>query len=863
MSLTDSPSPSELAERTFAYAREAEADRDWPQALARWTLARKSFPDRPPGYIGAAVALRELGRLDEAEAVIGEAVARFPDDPGPRVGWAALAHGRGDWAAAAERWDSVRARFPQEVIGYSLGAAALRGLGRDRDAETVLGAGTAQCPGDAALALEHARIAHAAQDWPEAARRWQHLRACAPAEPAGYAGGAQALGADGRPDEADAVLTQAVERFPDQAALALEWARLGEHRDDAAEVLRRWELVRQRHPDQLAGQLGAVQALRQAERFEAAEAAATAALERFPEEPRLHFEHAVAAAGRRDWPEAAQRWASLRARFPEQPAGYVGGAIAAREQGQRAEAETLLADAMARFPNEIGPVLEYARTAHLAGDWTAAVERWAAVRQRDPNDPAGYVAGAMALGEIGQADQAEAVIAEALIRFPNDPEAAVQHAWLANRRGGWAAAVERWQALRQRFPDQVEGYCGAVQALRQLRRFDEAAAIVGEAMQRLPDRPELLIEHAWIAHDTRDWPEATRRWEMVREQLPDHVAAYAVAAEALAGAGRFDEAEALAGEGCQRFPANPLPYAAAAKIATARGDRREALLRWTTAQQRFPGEAEFSHRLLEARLLLAEDEAAAPSPERGDAAAGSDAAGHHDLMLSFESLGGSGHGCEFGLFQREMGAEPLGLLRWADLSHHLLAEALEAEFDGVGLPENTEIFIHEEETGDREYWSRDSRYWMAMRTFMSAGMSAGMSTGMSAGDLSEADIHDRTCRRLQFLRQKLIDDLRAGEKIFVYKVQERNLTKKEIARLHQALRRYGDNTLLYVRYADAAHPNGTVETAAPGLLIGSIDHFAFSPDEVLLGIDTGSWLRLCRNALTLRRRKPTRAKLGR
>src|SRR5436309_528289 len=38
-----------------------------------------------------------------------------------------------------------------------------------------------------------------------------------------------------------------------------------------------------------------------------------------------------------------------------------------------------------------------------------------------------------------------------------------------------------------------------------------------------------------------------------------------------------------------------------------------------------------------------------------------------NLALQFESLGGTGHGCEFGVFQRSLGVEPLGLLRWADL----------------------------------------------------------------------------------------------------------------------------------------------------------------------------------------------------
>ena len=202
--------------------------------------------------------------------------------------------------------------------------------------------------------------------------------------------------------------------------------------------------------------------------------------------------------------------------------------------------------------------------------------------------------------------------------------------------------------------------------------------------------------------------------------------------------------------------------------------------------------------------------------------------------MDFESLGGAGHGCEFGLFQREFGAEPLGLLRWADLAPHLLAEALEREFDGVGLPENTVLFVP---PGDQpEYWTRDSRYWMAMRTFV----------GTDA--MSEEQMRGQACRRLQFLRDKLIGDLRAGEKIFVFKVIERNLSDEEIGRLHSSMRHYGENALLYVRYQDEQHPNGTVEVAADGLMIGYIDRFAFSKTDENLGPATESWLAICQAA---------------
>jgi tetratricopeptide (TPR) repeat protein len=217
---------------------------------------------------------------------------------------------------------------------------------------------------------------------------------------------------------------------------------------------------------------------------------------------------------------------------------------------------------------------------------------------------------------------------------------------------------------------------------------------------------------------------------------------------------------------------------------------------------------------------------------------------NRDLMMRFESLGGTGHGCEFGLAQRHFGAEPLGLLRWADLGYESLIMALECRFEGVGLAENTIVFNPEHSD---EWWTKDTRYWMAMRSFV------------KTADVNLERMIVQICRRLQFLQRKLIEDLQTGEKIFTYKNMFRNLTDVELARLHAAVRSFGNSTLFYVRYADDNHPAGMVEANEPGLLVGYIDHFAFSPEDKLLEPANDAWLALCDRAYQMHNGLPSEA----
>ncbi len=68
-------------EALIEYARVAETKHDWVVMATRCTVLRIRFPDEIHGYRGGARALRELERLDEADALLEAAMSRFPNEP--------------------------------------------------------------------------------------------------------------------------------------------------------------------------------------------------------------------------------------------------------------------------------------------------------------------------------------------------------------------------------------------------------------------------------------------------------------------------------------------------------------------------------------------------------------------------------------------------------------------------------------------------------------------------------------------------------------------------------------------------------------------------------------------------------------
>ncbi len=221
----------------------------------------------------------------------------------------------------------------------------------------------------------------------------------------------------------------------------------------------------------------------------------------------------------------------------------------------------------------------------------------------------------------------------------------------------------------------------------------------------------------------------------------------------------------------------------------------------------------------------------APAQIDVDTIAAADRISVSELMLRFESLG---QNCEFGLVQRQCGAEPLSLLRFSSTPLPKLLAALEVEFEGMGSPETVQVQIS---ANGRELMINDSRFGFLYHAFVQSGA------------MSQEALHRREVRRVPLLVRKLLEDLQSAEKTFVFKGMSA-LPEEEVFPLAASLRQYGPNTLLFITLADSRHAAGSVEYRAPGFLVGYVTRFA--PTEDASDFDVAQWVRICREAYRLR-----------
>jgi tetratricopeptide (TPR) repeat protein len=393
----------------------------------------------------------------------------------------------------------------------------------------------------------------------------------------------------------------------------------------------------------------------------------------------------------------------------------------------------------------------------------------------------------------------------------------------------------RWGILAARLRDDPESHLNALAGLVERDKLDVAEAGYRDALARFPPNVMIASRYARVAERRRDWAEAVRRWEEVRARFPNNRLAQQALAASLVRAGNADTAEALLCNLLAPFQGSDLAAADEmvrrlmidhARMATNRGDLAEAHRRWQNLLRQLPGDEAVQNGWRELQALEDPMAADVAAPAEGEKSP------HAGLMARFEGLGGT---CEFGLVQRNFGAEPLGLFRWVSLSAANLRLALEDRLAGIGEPEFTRLGISDA----HKFNTSDTRYGLAMHTFIA-----------DSGQ-DRARLLVQLQLRMRFLRDKLLQDLAAGEKVFLYRCR-RDTRAEDIAPIAAALLAYNcGNVLLAVKRASPEDPAHAVRWLAPGVLSGNIRDGRKEPRGTGWAVDFEAWLETCQQAVVL------------
>lgn len=150
-----------------------------------------------------------------------------------------------------------------------------------------------------------------------------------------------------------------------------------------------------------------------------------------------------------------------------------------------------------------------------SADWPEMLRCWQAIQAQRPDDPSAYWGIGSALGHLGRREEAEALLAAAMIRFPKEAPLAAVYASLASQRLDWPEALRRWQSALSRpgAADNPHWQAAHAEALLELGRLDEAETIFRRLSQADPEFVRAEVGLARVDMARRDWAPALARWD--------------------------------------------------------------------------------------------------------------------------------------------------------------------------------------------------------------------------------------------------------------------------------------------------------------------------------------------------------------
>ena len=161
------------------------------------------------------------------------------------------------------------------------------------------------------------------------------------------------------------------------------------------------------------------------------------------------------------------------------------------------------------------------------------------------------------------------------------------------------------------------------------------------------------------------------------------------------------------------------------------------------------------------------------------------------LVMGFEGIGNN---CEFGLMQRKVGFNRMGLLRFAGSTDTpKLAEAIANGFEGFGTPDDLELSLR-----GTEWIAASRRYNLNVHTYKHYPQT------------SEDRIRKDESTKLMFQASMMLDLLELGARTFIRRVADSD-DQTGMRALYEAIRARGPTTLLWVTNARHDRPHGMIE----------------------------------------------------
>jgi len=191
-------------ENVFEWPNQAVREKNWLEAVRRWAVLRKVYPEHPAVWCQAAAAHLELEELDKASLLLKYARQHFSNNPNTFLQSIDLALHQKEIETLVSLLVQARERFPETVLVW-VKSAEYALMKNDFSKADLYAEKIRLCALNQSLPdpfIQYAELAMTANQWEKALERWMLLRKHFPDLPVGYLRAAEASRQLGRSKEA-------------------------------------------------------------------------------------------------------------------------------------------------------------------------------------------------------------------------------------------------------------------------------------------------------------------------------------------------------------------------------------------------------------------------------------------------------------------------------------------------------------------------------------------------------------------------------------------------------------------------------------------------------------------------------------
>ena len=458
----------------------------------------------------AAAELRELGRLDEAEALLRQALAIHPQHAASLAELGHIARRRGDHAAALAAFEAASAADPTHLGLKAAAASELRELGRLDEAEALLRQALAIDPQHLPSLIGVGHVARRRGDRAAALAAFQSAAAVNLSDIGQALEVANSLRDLGQIAAAESSFQRILAGNPDNpmALIGLGSIRLEQFRLDEAE-----------------------------EMFRRAAAAA-------PAEPAALLSLGRLARRRGDHEKALAHFSAARDANPSHAGAAFETAAALGELGRVVEARDILDGVLRSNPRDHAAIMQLGYLHRREGERRMALEQFTIAHEQREQQPQPLVEMAIELRALGNPRLSEALLRRALAIYP-DYQAALEqlaeHHLLAEN---FAEALNVARRTIVIYPHRHNPYLVASRAAAELGNREEVIKFLDQANELAGPYPEIRAMRANFYMQQRDWDAAYKLLLDPEAQTQRHACLWTLLAKLAITTGDYEPAEA-------------------------------------------------------------------------------------------------------------------------------------------------------------------------------------------------------------------------------------------------------------------------------------------------------------------------------